>query len=77
MLFTHNDLISLLFLIAFLLLYGASLRWVYQDAKWRGHAPGQGVVFVMVACWPLSLSIWLVVRSSMSIGYQDAETVWG
>lgn len=77
MLFTHNDLISLLFLIGFLLLYGASLRWVYQDAKRRGHAPWQAVVFVMVACWPLSLSIWLVVRSSMSIGYQDAETVWG
>lgn len=66
-----------LFFVGFLALYGLSLWWVYRDAQRRGHAPWQAVCFVMVACWPLSLSLWLVMRSGMSIGYQDATTAWG
>jgi hypothetical protein len=57
--------------------YLASLAWVYRDARKHGHPARMAVLFVMVAVWPLSLCVWLLIRSNMSLGYKDGGTAWG
>ncbi len=60
-----------------LLLYAASLVWVVRDARRRGHPPWQAVLLVMTACWPLSLSVWLMIRSDRALAPRGYGTAWG
>ena len=48
-------------------LYIGSLVWVFRDARRRGHPPWMAVMFVMVAAWPLSLSVWILLRSEIAL----------
>ena len=60
-----------------LVVYGASLVWVYRDARRHGHPPRQAVLFVMIACWPLSLSVWLMIRNRRALAPKGYGTAWG
>ncbi len=60
-----------------LVLYGGSLVWVYRDARRRGHQPWHAVLLVMTACWPLSLSLWLMIRSRRALAPKGYGTAWG
>lgn len=69
--------LAYLLLIGCIGCYATSLVWVYRDARRRGLHPMMAVMFVMVAVWPLSLCVWLLIRSNMSLGYKDGGTAWG
>ncbi len=58
-------------------LYAGSLAWVYRDAGRRRHRPWMAVAFVMVAGWPLSLFVWLVIRSGRALAPRGFGTAWG
>ena len=57
--------------------YVASLVWVYRDARKQGYHAMMAVMFVVVAVWPLSLFVWMLIRSNVSLGYKDGGTAWG
>ena len=67
----------LLATVLVLVVYAASLVWVYRDARRRGHNPRRAVLFVMTACWPLSLSVWLLIRSGHALAPKGFGTAWG
>lgn len=60
-----------------LMIYGASLVWVWRDARRHRHNPRHAVLFVMMACWPLSLSVWLLIRSGRALAPKGYGTAWG
>ena len=45
-----------------LVLYVASLVWVYRDAERRGTAGALVVIMVAVIAWPLGLIVWWLIR---------------
>ena len=58
-------------------LYVGSLVWVFRDARRRGHQPWMAVMFVMVAAWPLSLSVWILLRSEIALAPEGYGSAWG
>ena len=60
-----------------LLLYTGSLAWVFRDAGRRGYHPWMAVMFVMVAAWPLSLFVWVLIRSKIALAPRGYGSAWG
>ncbi len=59
------------------MLYAGSLCWVFRDARRRGHHPWMAVMFVMVVAWPLSLSVWILLRSEITLAPEGYGSAWG
>ena len=38
---------------------------------------GMAVMFVMVAAWPLSLSVWILIRSKRALAPKGWGSAWG
>ena len=57
--------------------YATSLVWVYRDARRRRHNPRHAVFLVMMVGWPLSLSVWLLIRSGRALAPKGFGTAWG
>ncbi len=61
-----------LIIIFFAILVGpvafvVSLVWAYRDAERRGSNGVLVCVLVAVAAWPLSLIVWLLIRSDETV----------
>ena len=63
--------------ILLMMVYVGSLAWVFRDARRRGHHPWMAVMFVMVAAWPLSLSVWILIRSEKALAPKGYGSAWG
>ena len=58
------------------LLLVASLRWAWRDAARRGHDPRLALTVVLL-CWPLGLSLWLLIRSGRHLAPPGCGSAWG
>jgi len=54
---------ELLMLLLIPVLYIASIVWGYKDAERRGSNGILVAILIAVAVWPLSLIVWLFIRS--------------
>lgn len=50
-----------------IMLFVLSLRWVYRDARRRSFDGRLAVALVLLSVWPLSLCVWLFVRSGHTL----------
>ncbi len=64
-------------LAAVLLLYVASLVWVWRDARRLGHDPRLAVLFVGLLWWPLGFFFWLFVRRPKALAPPGYGSAWG
>ncbi len=53
-----------------------SARWVWRDARRRGHDPRLALT-VAFLCWPLGLSLWLLIRSGGHLAPRGWGSPWG
>ncbi|MDX1421373.1 MAG: hypothetical protein R3181_15510 [Rubricoccaceae bacterium] len=67
---------ALLLLLIVLAALAASLRWVWRDARRRGHDPRLALT-VALLCWPLGLSLWLMIRSGRHLAPRGWGSPWG
>jgi hypothetical protein len=54
----------------------ASTGWVWRDARRRGHDPRLALT-VALLCWPLGLSLWLLIRSGRHLAPPGCGSAWG
>ena len=67
---------SPLVVLAFALALAASLRWVWRDARRHGHDP-RLALGVALLCWPLGLSLWLMIRAGHHLAPRGWGSAWG
>lgn len=58
-------IVSLIIGLLFLVLYIASIVWVYRDAERRGKSGIVVALLVAFISWPIGLLVWLLVRKSI------------
>lgn len=63
-------------LAALVLALIASLLWVRSDALQRGHNPRDATI-IAVLCWPVGLSLWIMVRSHHQLAPEGMGNPWG
>ncbi len=67
-----TDFTPIWLLAVWLVSYGLTARWVWADARRRGHEPLQALALVSVL-WPAGPFLWLVIRSNLHL----APKGWG
>ena len=58
------------------LLFPLSLCWVWRDARRRGHDPRLALTMALL-CWPVGLSLWLMMRSHHQLAPPGMGSAWG
>lgn len=73
---TDFPLTELVVLAVWLGSYGLVARWVFRDARRRGHDPLRALALVSVL-WPAGPFLWLVVRDGLHLAPRGGGSAWG